>query len=147
VSLALLCSCFPTPAKAQTADPLPSWNSGATKTSIVDFVKRTTTKDSPDFVPISERISTFDNDGVNIDLHIGIKPLLAAGNERTGGDIAMLTYCKSRKGPSLQLLVNHNDAKREFAYEEADGASLKNAADNGWTVISIKDDWKQVFAP
>jgi hypothetical protein len=84
---------------------------------------------------------------VNIDLQIGIKPLLAAGNERTGGDIAMLTYSKSRKGPSLQLLVNHNDAKREFSYEEADNASLKNAADHGWTVISIKDDWNQVFAP
>src|SRR4051794_1011860 len=44
-------------------DPLPSWNSGATKKSIVAFVKATTTKGSPQFVPPAERIATFDNDG------------------------------------------------------------------------------------
>lgn len=84
---------------------------------------------------------------VNIDLQIGAKPVIAAGNERTGGDIAMLEYSQSRSGPSLQLMVNHNDAVREFAYEEPDNASLNNAASHGWTVISIKDDWKTVFVP
>jgi len=49
------------PALAQT-DPLPSWNEGAAKTAILDFVKRTTTE-GPDFVPVDERIATFDNDG------------------------------------------------------------------------------------
>lgn len=49
---------------AQTSvDPLPSWNDGAVKTSIVDFVNRTTTQGSSDFVPPAERIATFDNDG------------------------------------------------------------------------------------
>jgi phosphoglycolate phosphatase-like HAD superfamily hydrolase len=48
---------------ARAADPLPSWNDGATKKSIVDFVKRVTTPNSPEFVPESERIATFDNDG------------------------------------------------------------------------------------
>ncbi len=47
---------------AQT-DPLPSWNAGAAKKSIADFVTKVTTPGSPDFVPVPERIATFDNDG------------------------------------------------------------------------------------
>ena len=45
------------------ADPLPSWNDGQAKSSIVAFVEKVTTKDGPDFVPVEERIATFDNDG------------------------------------------------------------------------------------
>ena len=45
------------------ADPLPSWNDGATKSSITDFVARVTTQGGPDFVPPDQRIATFDNDG------------------------------------------------------------------------------------
>jgi len=48
---------------ASASDPLPSWNAGAARTSITDFVSRVTTKGSPDFVPEPERIATFDNDG------------------------------------------------------------------------------------
>src|SRR4029077_2627101 len=44
-------------------DPLPSWNDGAAKTSITDFVARVTTQGGPDFVPPAERIAVFDNDG------------------------------------------------------------------------------------
>ncbi len=51
-----------TDAMAQT-DPLPSWNEGAVKKSITDFVARVTTQGSPDFVPVAERIAVFDNDG------------------------------------------------------------------------------------
>jgi len=83
---------------------------------------------------------------VNIDLHIGKRPVLAAGNVRTGGDIEMLRYCQSRKGPTLQLMVNHDDAVREFAYGEKNHESLDAAQKNGWTVVSIKNDWKRVFA-
>ena len=57
-----LCSCWSIAAHAQI-DPLPSWNDGATKKSIIDFVARVTTEGGPDFVPVSERIATFDNDG------------------------------------------------------------------------------------
>jgi phosphoglycolate phosphatase-like HAD superfamily hydrolase len=49
-------------ARAQN-DPLPSWNHGAAKTSINEFVARTTTQGTPDFVPVDRRIATFDNDG------------------------------------------------------------------------------------
>lgn len=52
-----------TPALAQGGDPLPSWNDGQAKTAIVDFVTRTTLEGGPDFVPVPERIATFDNDG------------------------------------------------------------------------------------
>ena len=48
---------------AQSAVPLPSWNAGASKQAMVDFVTRVTTKGSPQFVPPAERIATFDNDG------------------------------------------------------------------------------------
>ncbi|MGE5772009.1 MAG: HAD family hydrolase [Hyphomicrobiales bacterium] len=54
------------PAGAQTAaagDPLPSWNDGASKQAIVDFVTAVTRDGSPDFVPVPQRIATFDNDG------------------------------------------------------------------------------------
>ena len=82
---------------------------------------------------------------VNIDLHVGVRPLLAMGNIRSGGDIAMLSYSQGRKGPSMQLLVNHDDEQREFVYTEKDNASMKAAKENGWHVVSIKNDWKMVF--
>ncbi|MFE8595925.1 HAD family hydrolase [Archangium violaceum] len=316
--LAALAASTPSPAQAPAAraDPLPSWNEGAPKKAILDFVKRVTTPGSPDFIPAEERIATFDNDGtlwpeqpiiqgafvlwqlqkrvakdpslekkpavkaaldgdlesltragekavmelfaitsanltdeqfdqevreffqtakhpklgvpytqlaykpmvelleylrangfrtyissgggidfmravsqqmygippeqvigsslkkefkdqggrsvlwrkpepgavndketkpVNIDLHIGRRPVLAAGNERSGGDIAMLEYSQGREGPSLQLLINHDDGQREFSYQEKDNASLNAARAHGWTVVSIQKDWKTVF--
>src|SRR5262245_32332058 len=59
---AVVASLATTVAFAQT-DPLPSWNDGAAKKAIVDFVKSTTTQGSPSFVPQAERIATFDQDG------------------------------------------------------------------------------------
>jgi hypothetical protein len=53
----------PTTQAAGAGDPLPSWNEGRTKTAIRDFVGRVTTEGSPDFVPVPERVATFDNDG------------------------------------------------------------------------------------
>lgn len=76
---------------------------------------------------------------------IGRIPIIAAGNERSGGDIAMLTYAQSSPFPSFQLMVDHDDAEREFAYAEKDGASLEAAQRNGWHVVSIKADWLKVY--
>jgi hypothetical protein len=50
-------------AAAQTPDPLPSWNDGPVKKSITDFVPRVTTPGGAEFVPVDQRIATFDNDG------------------------------------------------------------------------------------
>src|SRR4029079_18574341 len=47
----------------RTGDPLPSWNDGPAKQSILDFVAQVTKEGSPEFVPAPERIATFDNDG------------------------------------------------------------------------------------
>jgi hypothetical protein len=48
---------------ARAQDPLPSWNESASKQAIIDFVAKVTKEGSPDFVPVDERIATFDNDG------------------------------------------------------------------------------------
>jgi haloacid dehalogenase-like hydrolase len=50
-------------AQTATSNPLPSWNDGAAKQSIIDFVTAVTREGSPDFVPVPQRIATFDNDG------------------------------------------------------------------------------------
>jgi hypothetical protein len=52
-----------TPIVSLAADPLPSWNEGPAKKAIVEFVTKITKPGSPDFVPVPERIATFDNDG------------------------------------------------------------------------------------
>lgn len=81
-----------------------------------------------------------------IALHIGKKPIFAAGNVRSGGDVAMLRYCQSNDYPSLQLMIDHDDDERESAYSEPDNASL-NAADKfKWIVVSMKKDWKKIFS-
>jgi hypothetical protein len=94
-------------------------------------------------------LASFNDKGVkplNIDLHIGKRPVFAAGNVRSGGDIAMLTYSQGQVPLSLQLLLNHDDAEREFAYSEPDDASLTAAQEKGWQVVSLKKDWQRVFA-
>ncbi|MCA9085496.1 MAG: haloacid dehalogenase-like hydrolase [Planctomycetaceae bacterium] len=58
-----MCSLVPATMNAHATDPLPSWNDGKAKQSIVEFVQKVTSPDSPDFVPPAERIATFDNDG------------------------------------------------------------------------------------
>ncbi|MBF5044203.1 haloacid dehalogenase-like hydrolase [Aggregicoccus sp. 17bor-14] len=82
---------------------------------------------------------------VNISLRVGQRPALAAGNERSGGDVDMLGYARGRKGTSLQLLIDHDDAEREFSYAEPDGASLAAARAQGFTVVSMKRDWHTVY--
>jgi hypothetical protein len=57
----------------------------------------------------------------------------------------MMEYSEGRAGPSFQLLINHDDAKREFAYAEKGNASLDAAKQYGFTVASVKSDWKTVF--
>ena len=61
--LIFLCFASVANAKSKSSDPLPSWNNGASKSAIVQFVKSVTKKGGTDFVPTAERIATFDNDG------------------------------------------------------------------------------------
>ena len=90
-----------------------------------------------------------------IHLMIGRRPVAAFGN--SDGDREMLEYTKAGSGPRLSMLVLHDDAAREYAYGPAHGlpeskvgtftqALYDAAKKSGWTVISMKDDWKRIFA-
>ncbi|WP_305093625.1 HAD family phosphatase [Prescottella sp. R16] len=71
---------------------------------------------------------------------IGRKPLLVGGN--SNGDVPMFEFARA---DALRLLIRHDDAEREFAYDTGAEAALKAAAANGWTTVSIRDDWATVF--
>jgi len=81
---------------------------------------------------------------VRIWSRIGRRPILAGGN--SNGDIPMLHYAGGPARPSLRLLVLHDDPDREFDYVAGAETSLERAANDGWTVVSIKNDWHTVFA-
>jgi len=99
---------------------------------------------------VKDNDNFFMNDGLTkpaaIEQRIGRIPIFVAGNVRSGGDIGQLTYSKTNKLPNFQLLVNHDDAIREFAYSEKDSASLKAAEHGQWNVVSMKNDWLTIFA-
>ena len=92
---------------------------------------------------------------VGINEHIGRRPIAAFGN--SDGDQQMLEYTRAGGGLRLSMLVLHDDAKREYAYGPANGlpdskigtftqALYDKAKKDGWVVISMKDDWKRIFA-
>jgi phosphoserine phosphatase len=73
----------------------------------------------------------------------GRRPLLAAGN--SNGDVPMLHFTQHADKPSLRLLLLHDDGEREFAYTAGAEQALERASADGWTVVSLKDDWATVF--
>jgi uncharacterized protein YifE (UPF0438 family) len=92
---------------------------------------------------------------IGINLFIGKRPYAAFGN--TEGDAAMLEWTQAGDGARLMMLVHHDDAKREYAYGPGGGlpdthvgtfsdALMTEANKSGWIVISMKDDWKRVYA-
>ncbi len=87
---------------------------------------------------------------VHIQTQLGRRPVLAAGN--TDGDREMLEWAQSAEGPSLALLVDHDDADREFRYEGKGETTVETEPiaeighREGWTVISVAQDWETVFA-
>jgi phosphoserine phosphatase len=80
---------------------------------------------------------------VRIWSRVGRRPLLAAGN--SDGDGAMLDFAQRPGLPSLRLLLVHDDAEREFSYTAGSEAALARAGGDGWTLVSIRDDWATVF--
>ena len=74
---------------------------------------------------------------------IGRRPLLAAGN--SNGDISMLQFTHHVEIPSMRLLIRHDDPEREFAYTSGAEKALQQADTNGWTIVSMKNDWTTVF--
>ena len=115
-------------------------------------------KDGKPFLTKEPKLLLNDNDAgkpEGIHLMIGRRPVAAFGNST--GDQQMLEYTKAGDGSRLAMLVLHDDAKREYAYGPAQGlpatkvgtftqALYDEAKKDGWVVISIKDDWKRIFA-
>ena len=106
----------------------------------------------PVLVKLPELGSIDDGPGkpVNIHLHIGKRPILAFGN--SDGDLQMLQYTEGGSLPHLELLLHHDDGGREYAYDRESHAgrldeALRQARQRKWTVVSMKDDWKDVFVP
>ena len=75
---------------------------------------------------------------------IGRRPILAFGN--SNGDVPMLAYAGSNSLPALRILLLHDDSDREFDYVAGAEQALDVAKQENWTVVSIKNDWAQVFA-
>lgn len=74
---------------------------------------------------------------------IGRRPILAAGN--SNGDLPMMAFAGDAFLPALRLLVVHDDAEREFDYVTGAENAISAVQSHGWTAISIKRDWQQVF--
>jgi len=124
----------------------------------VGATKYTYAKDgTPVLLKIPKLVLNDNNAGKpeGIHLMIGRRPVAAFGN--SGGDRQMLEYTKAGEGARLEMLVLHDDATREYAYGPAQGlpdskvgtfpqALYDEATKQGWTVISIKNDWKRVFS-
>ena len=87
----------------------------------------------------------------SIHRHIGQRPVVAAGN--TDGDLAMLQWTAASPHRTLQLVVHHTDAEREYAYDvdpilgSGTDQILAAAAGHKWTVIDMAADWANVHAP
>ena len=80
---------------------------------------------------------------VRIWSRIGRRPIVAAGN--SNGDVPMLRFAGGQDRPALRLLVVHDDPEREFDYVKGAERALEQATSDGWTVVSVKDDWATVF--
>ena len=85
---------------------------------------------------------------VAINLFIGRRPVMAFGN--SDGDLQMLQWTTGGDGPRFGLIVHHTDAEREYAYDRQSHVgkldkALDEATQRGWTVVDMKNDWKQVF--
>jgi haloacid dehalogenase-like hydrolase len=87
---------------------------------------------------------------VGIAKFIGRRPIMAFGN--SDGDLQMLQYTTGSPGARFGLIVHHTDAEREYAYDRKSAVgklnrALDEAGANGWTVVSMKDDWAAIFPP
>jgi phosphoserine phosphatase len=85
---------------------------------------------------------------VGIARHIGARPIAAFGN--SDGDYQMLRYVTEGPGRRLGMIVRHDDAVREYAYDRESHVgrldrALNEAPARGWQVISMRDDWSRIF--
>jgi hypothetical protein len=107
--------------------------------------------DNPVLVRLPELNFIDDKAGkpVGINQYIGRRPIAAFGN--SDGDLQMLQWTTASSGPRFGLIVHHDDAKREFAYDRSSivgklGLALAESSQQHWTVVSMSRDWKRVFS-
>ncbi len=87
----------------------------------------------------------------NIQTQLGRRPILAGGN--SGGDREMLEWASIGDGAALALLIDHDDAEREFQYLStaqtfAESEPITDVGPRlGWTVVSMANDWDPIFPP
>jgi phosphoglycolate phosphatase-like HAD superfamily hydrolase len=107
---------------------------------------------TPTLVKTLDHLFVDDKAGKPVGIHqfIGRRPIACFGN--SDGDLAMLQYTTIKNPrPSLGLIIHHTDAEREYAYDTKPKSSgklvdaLKEAPGRGWTVVSMRDDWKTIF--
>jgi hypothetical protein len=99
-------------------------------------------------LPAVDFINDEEGKPVGIQKQIGRRPIAAFGN--SDGDLQMLQWTAAGPGARFCLYVHHDDAAREFAYDRQShigrlDKGLDEAAANGWTVVSMKNDWKTIF--
>ena len=73
-------------------------------------------------------------------------PVISCANARHSGDLDLLMRGRDPSPRSLQILINHDDISREYFYGDRDGKAAAAAAKYGWTVVSMRRDWKQIFS-
>jgi len=99
-------------------------------------------------LPAIDFIDDKDGKAIGIQQHIGRRPIAAFGN--SDGDLQMLQWTAAGPGARFCLYVHHTDAAREFAYDREShigklDKGLDEAAAKGWTVVSMKNDWKTIY--
>ncbi len=112
-----------------------------------EFVDNTTNS----FIFRKPELNSFNNDyqkPVNIQLHIGKVPVIAVGN--SDGDLQMLKYVDDNNnndehGKALMVLIHHDDAVREYSYDKGAENVLKEAQNRNWTIVDMKDDFREIY--
>jgi len=113
--------------------------------------------DKPELIRLPKLFFNSDNKGkaIGINMFIGKRPYASFGN--SNGDREMLEWTGAGDGARVKMLVYHDDAAREYAYGPAGGlpdtkvgtfpqSLMDEAKTRSWTVISMKNDWKRIFA-
>ena len=93
--------------------------------------------------PEMEPVNVNEMKPINIQRHIGRRPILAGGN--SDGDLEMFQYTGGGGGPYLNLVIVHDDAEREYEYLTGTDKLMTAAAQSPWTFVSMKKDFKTIF--
>jgi phosphoserine phosphatase len=99
-------------------------------------------------LPAADLFDDKEGKPVGIQSRIGRRPIAAFGN--SDGDLQMLQWTTAGSGPRFALIVHHDDAEREWSYDRTSHVgrldkAWDEAVAKGWTVVSMKDDWKSIF--